>query len=55
MSTDPSLDLPEEGDELEDEYDYYNWEPSCACWCEICGCHGDCMDDDEYDYDELDD
>lgn len=48
-------------EDIEDPYDPWNdpdWEPPCDCWCELCGCHGYCMDleDDEYDTsEELDD
>lgn len=45
---------PEE-EEYEEYYDPYNdpdWEPPCRCWCEICGCHGYCYEDDEDEDDE---
>jgi hypothetical protein len=29
-----------------------DWTPPCDCWCELCGCHGYCMDDEDYDIEE---
>lgn len=57
----PDFGKYDEGEEdFDDVYDPYNdpdWEPPCPCWCELCGCHGDCYDwdDEKYDDEELDD
>lgn len=37
------------------DYDDDEWEAPCDCWCEICGCHGVCTDDEDWnDYEEED-
>jgi hypothetical protein len=51
---DPDLYTPLEEDDDADDYDPYD-DPPCECWCEMCGCHGWCMEDIFEDYeDELD-
>jgi len=47
---------PQEAPEVEevDYDDYYDdpeWEQPCPCWCEACGCHGWCLDEDEEELD----
>ena len=38
-----------------DPWDDPDWLPPCDCWCDTCGCHGWCIDDnDEMDDDESD-
>ena len=55
------MDTLEESDNFDDtqpEEEYYDawddpdWEPPCRCWCELCGCHGWCDEDDEDEEDE---
>lgn len=52
------FDDMEYDDDYYDEYDPWSdpdWEPPCDCWCELCGCHGYCMEEfegDDYDEDE---
>ena len=47
-------DAQEVADDENIPYDEYHpdWIAPCECWCEMCGCHGDCMGDNWYDEEE---
>lgn len=45
------MDDPTEYIGYDDYWDDPNFDPPCSCWCECCGCHGECdiYEDEEED------